>query len=161
LSLGIFDLAVVLLGTTLGKLADRYNQKRLIFFGLLIFAVAGSLLGFALNIWFLVLGFIATAGHETSGVSLWAWLERLDKRHDKDGLVNGAIVLFEDLGWTIGPIVAGLLFVPIGASWTIAFCATPIIIVWLISAFSMHDFPPSSASVFTPMDRPRQPRHKG
>jgi MFS family permease len=137
IGLGVFDLAAVVLGTWLGKLADRYDQKWLTFGGLLIFAVAGTLLGFNLNLWFLVLGFVATAGDEMSRVSLWAWLVHLDESHERNGLLNGGIAMFEDLGWTIGPVAAGFLYVAIGPSWTICLAALPIFALWLVASVLM------------------------
>lgn len=161
LGLGIFDFAIVLLGSFLGKLADRYSQKRLILIGLLLFTGAGSLIGFHLNTWFLLLGFLATAGDEMSNVSLWAWLDRLDTKHDKDGLISGSIVLFEDLGWTIGPILAGFLFVGVGPAWTIALCSTPIFLTWIASIILLNKHhkptPPQSKAH---LEAPHRLRHK-
>jgi MFS family permease len=130
ISLGVFDLAIVVLGSFLGKLADRADHKRLVFYGLLLFAVAGTIIGFNLNFWFLLLGFLATTGDEMSAVALWTWLDHLDKDHDEDGLLNGALVLFYDLGWTVGPIAAGFLYTIIGPTWTIVGAAIPIFLVW-------------------------------
>ena len=157
--LSIFDLAVVLLGSALGALADKLEKRRMIFFGLLLFAIASSVIGFTLNAWFLVLGFLATAGDEMASVSLWAWLDRLDKTHDQDGLLNGTIVLFEDLGWAIGPIAAGFLFVPAGAAWTITLCAAPIFIVWILSSFLLRNHS-SNPNIDPIVEIPRHARHK-
>lgn len=131
--LSMFDLAIVLLGAVFGKFAERGSYRTMVFIGLLLFAIAGLLLGFQLNLWFLVLGFIATAGDEMSLVSLWTWLDRLDSKHDEDGLISGAIVLFEDIGWTAGPVIAGLLYEKVGPGWTIATAAVPILLLWLLS----------------------------
>lgn len=161
LGLGIFDLAIVLLGSFLGKLADRYSQKRLILIGLLLFTGAGSLIGFHLNIWFLVLGFLATAGDEMSAVSLWAWLDRLDAKHDEDGLVSGTIVVSEDLGWAIGPAFAGLLFSGIGPAWTIALCSIPIFLTWIASILFLQNHQKPSSAGKTHIAAPHRLRHKG
>lgn len=159
LSLGVFDLAVVLLGSFLGRLADQYSQKRLVLIGLLLFALAGSAIGFHLDFWFIFLGFLATAGDEMSSVSLWAWLDRLDTKHADDGLVSGTIVLFEDLGWTIGPALAGVLFATTSPTWTITLCALPIFFTWLASIFFLrnHRQLSSKRAAFFP---PRRVRHK-
>lgn len=159
LSLGVFDLAVVLLGSFLGKLADRYNQKRLVLAGLLLFALAGSAIGFHLDVWFIVLGFLATAGDEMSSVSLWTWLDRLDAKHTDDGLVSGTIVLFEDLGWTIGPALAGVLFASTSPTWTITLCALPIFFTWMASLFFLRHHRQQSPRRYA-FSAPRRPRHK-
>jgi MFS family permease len=131
--LGVFDLAIVVLGWTLGKLADRSNKKRLVFFGLLVFALAATLIGFHFSAWFLLFGFLATAGDEMSSVSLWAWLDVMDEKHTEDALVSGAVNTFEDLGYTIGPILAGVLFGLIGPSWTVAVGGCFILVTWAVS----------------------------
>lgn len=141
LGLSMFDLAVVVLGSFLGKLADRYQKKRLVLFGLLLFSVAALLVSFNLNILFLLFGFLATAGDEMSSSSLWSWIESLDKDHRHDGLMNGVIVFFEDMGWTVGPAVAGVLFGLVGPSWTIALAAIPIFMVWVFSIFFFRHKP--------------------
>lgn len=130
--LGAFDLAIVVLGYALGKLADRFNRRALVFFGLLLFSLAGVFVGFHVGWFFIFLGFLATVGDETAGLSLWSWLHQLDRDHRRDGVVSGIINLSEDVGWAIGPIFAGLAFVPLGPSWTIVAGAVPICVTWLI-----------------------------
>ncbi len=157
ISLSVFDLAVVVLGTFLGSLADKGNQRKLIFLGLLIFGVTGTILGFNLNIWFIVLGFLATAGDEMSSVSLWSWLNRLDKKHNEDGLINGAIIMFEDLGWTIGPMLAGILYTLFGPSLTITLAALPILGVWVVALFMTRS---DNILMQTPVEYPLRHRHR-
>lgn len=132
--LGIFDLAIVVTGFLLGKLADKVNKKLLVFFGLLIFSIMAMVLGFNFGFMFLILGFIATTGDEMSALSLWLWLNTLDKDHDEDGLVSGVINLSVDFGWTVGPIMAGFLYSGVGPAWTIAVGGMFIFVVWIIYA---------------------------
>ena len=136
--LGVFDLAVVLLGAFFGKLADKMHKPLLITTGLLLFSGAGFFLGFNLNLLFLFLGFIATAGDELSAVSLWAWLDTLDSDHAQDGLINGVITFFEDLGWAVGPAVAGILFGVIGPGGVIAVGASILFVAWLLAVFVLY-----------------------
>jgi MFS family permease len=136
LGLSIFDMSVVVLGSAIGKLADKADSRHLVFCGLLLFAAAASIIGFNLNIWFLVLGFLATTGDELSEISLWSWINRIDKKHTDDGLINGAVACFNNLGWAIGPVLAGLIYGIVGSSWTIAISAIPIFLTWLIFSFS-------------------------
>lgn len=130
LGLGIFDFAVVTLGFILGRIASKFNKQKLVFLGLLIFALAGFFIGFNFGILFLILGFLATTGDELAGISLWSWLNILDKNHTEDGLISGIISLFQDLGWAIGPMVAGILYEIVGPSWTIAIGGIFIFSVW-------------------------------
>jgi len=157
--LAIFDFAVVALGFILGRLADKFNQRLLVFSGLLIFAIAGSAIGFSTSIWFLLLGFIATVGDELAGLTLWAWLDRLDKKHTEDGLLSGIITFFYDLGWTIGPISAGFLFNVIGPQWTMAVGAIPVIITWVVAAIMVRPHPRVVGETVTP--KPHRRRYKG
>jgi MFS family permease len=141
ISLSVFDLAIVVLGSYLGRLADRSDHKRMVFYGLLLFSLAATILGFNLNAWFLLLGFLATAGDEMSSVSLWAWLDRLDEKHGDEGLINGAVMFFQDLAWTIGPIMAGFLYAQVGPAWTITAAALPIFVAWVVSAVFLGALP--------------------
>jgi MFS family permease len=131
IGLAVFDFSIVVLGFLLGNLADKSNKRTLVFFGLLLFSVSGMLLGFNFGWFFIIFGFLATTGDEMAGISLWSWLHSLDKQHDQDGTISGVINLFSDLGWAIGPIVAGVLYTIIGPSWTILIGALPIFIVWI------------------------------
>ncbi len=159
--LGVFDLAVVLLGSFLGRLADTVSKKLLVLVGLLMFSVTAMSLGFNFSVWFLLLGFLATAGDEMSNVSLWAWLDDLDKDHQDDGLINGAVSVFEDLGWTIGPVAAGFLFLAIGPSYTILVGAIPLFLTWCVALILIQFHAPAAARVRS-VDHhiPRRLRHK-
>lgn len=117
--LGVFDFAVVIVGYLLGKLADRYDKKRLVFIGLLVFSIAWILLGFNFWVVFVLLWFIATTGDEMASISLWAWLDTIEKNHKDDGKISAILNLSGDLGWGIGPILAWVLYTWIWASWTI------------------------------------------
>ncbi|KKW11663.1 MAG: hypothetical protein UY50_C0009G0049 [Parcubacteria group bacterium GW2011_GWA2_49_9] len=130
LGLGIFDFSIVVLGFLLGNLADKSDKRALIFFGLLLFSISGMLLGFNFGWLFLLFGFLATSGDEMASISLWSWLHSLDREHDSDGVVAGVITLFQDLGWAIGPILAGIAYTLVGPSWTIVISAVPILITW-------------------------------
>lgn len=156
--LAIFDFSIVVLGFLLGRMADKFNQRVLVFSGLLTFAAAASALGFSSNIWFVMIGFIATAGDELSGLTLWAWLDRLDKKHTEDGLIAGVITFFYDLGWTIGPITAGLLYGLIGPELTMTVCAIPILVTWVISIFVFKPMSRIAGEAITP--KPHRRRYK-
>jgi MFS family permease len=160
-ALGIFDLAIVLMGFILGKIADRMNKKKLVFAGLLIFSVMGIILGFNLGFVFLLLGFIAAIGDELSSISLWLWLNALDENHDDDGLVSGSIELFHNLGWVIGPVVAGFLYPTIGAGWTIAIGGILIFSVWILYCFKLGKSHNNFELSYTSIEKkPHRFRHK-
>ncbi len=139
--LGIFDVAIVLLGFLLGNIADKVNKRTFVFFGLLLFSLSAILIGFHFDWLFLLLGFLATTGDEMAGISLWSWLHALDHEHTHDGTISGTISLCNDLGWAIGPIAAGILMTTIGSTWTIVLGAIPIFLTWILYQFFLHQHP--------------------
>jgi MFS family permease len=160
IGLGIFDFAIVVLGYGIGILADTHEKRRFVFFGLLLFALCGMAVGFNFGILFIFFGFFATTGDEMAGISLWSWLHHLDRNHDSDGAVSGAVTFFDDFGYAIGPIAAGILYTLVGPQWTIALGAVPIFIVWLVYfAFVHSDIPHEAKYAYAPK-KPRHPRHK-
>jgi len=155
--LGIFDLTVILIGFWLGKLVDKMNKRILVFLGLLVFSVAGMFLGFDFGILFVLLGFLATVGDEISSLALWSWLYVLDKEHSEDGVISGVINFFSDLGWAIGPILAGFLYSGIGPELTIAVGGLFILIVWIIYTIKIRELRPKFSLSLDPI--PKKP-HK-
>lgn len=158
--LAIFDLSVVVLGVLIGTLVDSGDKSLLVFYGLLLFAVAGMVIGTTLGPLFLLFGFLAATGDETAGLSLWSWLHALDTEHAHDGAVAGAISFAQDFGYAIGPVIAGFIFSIGGPAWTIALCALPLLATWILYAIYARPkalFPASLAGI------PRMPmrrRHK-
>jgi MFS family permease len=134
-SLGVFDFAIVVFGFLLGKIADKFNKKRAVFWGLTIYSIFGLLLGFNLNLLFVIFGFLATTGEELAHLSLWSWLHTLDKDHANDGLIAGVITFAQDFGWTIGPIFAGFLYASFGARYVIVFSGMILFITWAVYEF--------------------------
>lgn len=159
IGLAIFDFAIVTLGFIIGNIVDRGNKRLLVFYGLLTFAIMGMLLGFNFGPLFLLFGFLATAGDETTNLSLWSWLHSLDKEHAHDGAVVGAISFSEDLGYTVGPMLAGITFSMLGATWAIVVGAFPLMFLWIVYVFFVR---PIHLPAFV-IDIPRMPlrrRHK-
>jgi MFS family permease len=160
IGLGIFDFAIVVLGYGIGVLADRYEKRRFVFFGLLLFALCGMAVGFNFGILFIFFGFFATTGDEMAGISLWSWLHHLDNNHDSDGAVSGAVTFFDDFGYALGPIASGILYTVVGPQWTIALGAVPILIVWLVYFAFVHSNIPSEAKYRHASKKPYHSRHK-
>ena len=144
--LSIFNFTIVLLGFLLGKLADKVPYKRLILVGLAVFAGVGMVIGFHLDWLFLLLGFLATMGDEMSSVALWRWLHTLDREHASDGAVAAVINLFNDIGWAVGPLIAGILYVPLGPGWTIFIGALFLLFTLLIYSETIYRLWPVRAA---------------
>ncbi|MFA6095804.1 MAG: MFS transporter [Candidatus Paceibacterota bacterium] len=160
LGLGIFDFAVVVMGFFLGNLADRMNRRTMVLIGLLVFSFSGMLVGWSFSWMFLIFGFLATSGDEAAGLSLWAWLHSLDREHDSDGAISGVINLFQDFGWAIGPMIAGVAYGAVGPSWTILIGAVPIFIMWIVCQFAMKDHASHSVVLVDTPRKPHKARHR-
>ncbi len=160
LGLAVFDFSIVVLGYIIGTLADKGNKRTFVFFGLLLFALCGMAVGFNFGILFILFGFLATAGDEMAGISLWSWLHHLDHAHDSDGAVSGVITLFDDLGYAFGPMLAGVLYILVGPGWTITLGALPIFIVWLLYYMLVHSKAPVDALYANAPRKPHRFRHK-
>jgi len=160
IGLGVFDLATVLFGFLLGHIADKANKRIMMFVGLLIFTIASLLLGFQLGWMFLFFGFLASTGDAIAGISLWSWLFTLDKNHAHDGAVSGVLFLFQDLGWVIGPVMAGILYPILGAPNTIALGAIPILVTFILAHFLAPKNPCANLPVGTVPHKPLRCPHK-
>ena len=160
IGLAIFDFSIIVLGFLLGNLADRFNKRLLVFFGLLLFAVAAAFSGLNFGWLFLLFGFLATTGDEMSLLSLWAWLHSVDKNHANDGAVSGVINLFDDFGWALGPILAGFVYMSIGATWTLVIAAMPIFFAWVIYQYMLHKYPDATTNHGQLPLRPHRHRHR-
>lgn len=160
LGLGVFDFSVVILGFVLGKIVDSFNKKALIAVGLIIFASAGILLGFNFGALFILLGFIAASGDELTGLSLWAWLYEIDKEKKHYGVLSSVISMFEDIGWAVGPIIAGVLYSLIGPAYTIAAGGFLILLNLFVYYLLIHPFSPASRKLVSPPHSIVRRKHK-
>ncbi len=154
-SLGIFDFSIVVFGFILGNIADKYNKRTITFWGLLLFALCGIFIGFSLNVFFILFGFLATIGEELSTISLWSWLHGLDKDHANDGAVGGVITFMQDLGWAIGPMFAGFLYTKIGATFTIFIGGLVLTLVFVFYYIFMKKY-----NINTMLKYPKKPHFK-
>lgn len=155
---GIFDFSVVVFGFALGRIVDAFDKRKLMVAGLLIFCIAGTLLGSNSGPLFLLLGFVAAAGDELSGLSLWAWLYSIDREHESYGLISGIIGLFDDVGWTVGPVLAGFLYSFAGPHWAMAFGGLLVSVNLVIYFFFIREPLPEGAHALP--RRPGRRRHK-
>jgi MFS family permease len=155
----IFDGSVLVVGFLIGRLTERWSKRWLVFWGLLLFSIMAFLLGFNFGILFVIFGFLATTGDEMASISLWTWLDHLDKEHTEDGLLAGAIHLAEDVGWTVGPMMAGFLFQFLGPSWTLVVGAGFIFATWIASVIITHTLPHPPKLLPILLHIPRRRRH--
>lgn len=138
-ALSIFDLTVILCGGFIGRLADSNRKRLFVFLGLCLFALSSTFMSLNLNSWFLVFGFMASVGDELLTISLWSWLNHLNHDHAHDGLIASIVALFQDLGWVMGPIIAGFAYTRLGASQTILLGAGVVCISWAINSIALRN----------------------
>ena len=134
-SLGIFDLAIIIIGFLIGKFFPKLRENTTALLGLLLFSIGGLIVGHQIEWIFILFAFLAGSGDEISNIALWSWLAKLDQDHQSDGEVSSVISFFIDIGYAIGPIMAGILYDLFGGELTITFCALPILITFIISLF--------------------------
>ena len=158
--LAIFDLSVVVLGVFIGMLVDRSNKSLMVFYGLLLFAITGMILGTTFGPLFLLFGFLAATGDEIAGLSLWSWLHSLDTEHAHDGAIASVISFSADFGYALGPILAGFVFVAWGAAWTIMVSALPLFVIWVIYALYVRPKTLFPSSLVDIPQMPMRKRHK-
>lgn len=128
----ILDAAAIVTGYWIGKIVDASPRRIIVLFGCLLIAVSTAFLGFSLSGLFLLFSFLLTTGDSFASLGLWAWLDDKDKTHKDDGVAIGAITLMEDVGWTIGPVLAGLLFPLIGTGPMFLLGAIPLFFLVII-----------------------------
>jgi MFS family permease len=158
--LAIFDFSIVVLGYLLGSWANKNNRRTFVFFGLLIFSICGMALGFSFGLLFILFGFLTTTGDEMANIALWSWLHHLDHDHDHDGAISGVITLADDIGYAIGPVLAGVLYSTLGPGLSITLGAMPIFILWVLYYMLVHKhFPIEDILALAPA-RLQKWRHK-
>lgn len=160
LGLAVFDFSIVVLGYVLGTWANKENRRAFVFFGLLLFSLCGMALGFNFGIFFILFGFLTTTGDEMSSIALWSWLHHLDREHDHDGAVSSVISIADDLGYAIGPVIAGLLYSAFGPGLSITLGALPIFILWVLYFALVHKRSPMEDMLALAPARMRKWRHK-
>ena len=108
LALGIYGLVQAVLQVPFGALSDRFGRKRIILFGLIIYAL-GSIMAYeATDIYFLIIARAIQGAGAISG-AVYAFMADTvehDKRSRAMGLLGMPMGIAFSLGIVIGPIVA-------------------------------------------------------
>jgi predicted MFS family arabinose efflux permease len=157
--LASFDFAAVVAGSFISRIVKGKTLKSLIFVGLVMFSASGFLLGINFGIVFILFAVLSTTGNEMATLPLWVWLHRLDRKHNQDGLISGIIELSSELGWAVGPLLAGILYVTVGPSMAIAIGAVPIAVVLAIYYLTVRRHV-IKAPLFRVPPMPHRVRHK-
>ena len=148
-SMTMLEFAMIIAGFTVARLADSARKKQLIFAGLGIVTAMSVLLGFTFHPILIALCFVLSFGDELVRTTLWAWLDAKAEKNEQHGVVTGVINFLEDLGWTLGPTIAGFLFASMGASTTLRIAG----VIMVVSAFT-------TLALLIPASVPRIPPQK-
>lgn len=157
--LATFDFATVVVGSLLLGMVQKTEKKLMVMVGLLVFSLSGLLLGVNFGILFLVFAFLSAAGDEVASLPLWAWLHKLDSEHNRDGLISGAISLSSDIGWAVGPLMAGIFYFTAGPTLTIVLGTLPIVVLLAMYYLVVRKHV-ISVSLLEAPKMPHKPRHK-
>ena len=111
LAMGVYGLTQALLQIPLGLASDRLGRKRVIVFGLLVFAIGSALAAWAPNLtWLIVARSIQGAGAVSAAVTaLLADQTRDEVRTKAMALVGASIGLMFALSLVLAPLLAALI----------------------------------------------------
>ena len=130
LELGIYEIMTVALAGYSGYLADRYDWRTIHTVGWVMAMVGTFALIFSPAVWWLVMiGGIIAIGNNFFAFAASHALEAHDIDHREDGSFIGIRNFATDIGYAIGPIIAGVLYAFYGfaASLSFAVIATSIL----------------------------------
>lgn len=108
LALGIYGLVQAVLQVPFGALSDRFGRKRVILFGLFLYAVGSMMAAEATNIYFLIIARALQGAGAISG-AVYAFIADTvehEKRSRAMGLLGMPIGIAFSLGIVLGPVVA-------------------------------------------------------
>jgi predicted MFS family arabinose efflux permease len=109
LAIGVYGLAQAVFQIPLGLLADRYDRKRLIFQGLVLFALGGAVAAMSESIWGVIAGRAIQGAGAISAVvmALLADLTREENRTKAMASIGLSIGLSFAVAFILGPLLAG------------------------------------------------------
>ncbi|MDF2445134.1 MAG: putative Permease of the major facilitator superfamily [Moraxellaceae bacterium] len=109
LAVGIYALAQALLQIPLSQLSDHVGRKRLVIFGMFLFAVGGVIAALSDSIWGVIAGRGIQGAGAISGVvmALLADLTRIEQRTKAMAAIGMSIGLSFGLAFVSGPLLAG------------------------------------------------------
>lgn len=108
-ALASLDLTVLVVDMPIGTLVDRYSKRPLVVLGMVVMAVAAITLSQTMTILVVLLAILLSLGDEIAIIALWAWLDQRTSKVHHEGIVAGTLTFVEDIGWSTGPVLAGIL----------------------------------------------------
>ena len=130
LELGIYEIVTVFFAGYAGYLADRYHWRAVHLLGWVLAAVGAIGLLWSPGVWPLVIaGALIGIGNNFFAFAASHALEAHDIDHRRDGAFVGLSNMVSDLGYAVGPLVAGILYSTAGFGGSIAFAVAVTILI--------------------------------
>ena len=114
LALGTYGLTQALLQLPYGMISDRIGRKKVIVFGLLLFAAGSFIAAFATNIYWIIFGRMVQGSGAIAAAltALLADLTREEHRTKAMAMIGGTIGMTFALSLVAGPLIAHFIGVP-------------------------------------------------
>jgi MFS family permease len=116
-----------------GAWADRYGRKAVVIPGLLGLALSMAVMGFSTSVWMLTIALIGngiTGGF--AGVPPAAMVSDIVPEHQK-GIAMGTFRFFGDIGFLLGPLVAGMTSQAFGFEVAFMLAAIPCLVAMVMT----------------------------
>jgi MFS family permease len=121
----------------MGDLVDRLGIRRILSIGVVLTAVTAILIPVSGNIYYVAAAVTAfTVSYTTIFIALYSRMS--DIMREEKVAMTGAIATFKDLGYTLGPLLAGLLIEVIGITGTFYIVGAAFVLL-LPVALTLHD----------------------
>lgn len=127
------ELSSIMIGGVAGKLADSKARRRVFLPSALIGALAALLVGHVGSWWFVGAVLVLSFADEFVTDTLWTFIHGRTQGKHIEGVVSGAVTFFDDLGYMVGPALAGFLFA-FGSATVFTALALPIVAMFLIGS---------------------------
>lgn len=129
-SLVAVELGSIVIGLLAGKLADGRGRRQVFLLGSLLGALTALFSGYVDGWWFVVTILFLSFADEFVVDTLWALIDQRIRGKRIEGMVSGVITFVDDLGWAVGPAIAGILFT-YGSTVVFTALALPISFIFL------------------------------
>lgn len=114
-SMAALEFATIISGLTIARFVDSGKKKSLIIIGLAGLATTTAFLGTTLAPLLILICLLFSFSDELVRITLWAWIDERAPEEQHHAIVTGVISFLEDLGWAIGPAIAGIFLASSGA----------------------------------------------
>lgn len=133
--LAVSSVATIAIGIGGSMLADKYSMRKVLLPSIIIYALGLAFFAKADTLWLLVLASIPVNGAYTVVGNIISSLTVQQVEPERRGVAAGTFSLAYDIGFMIGPAIAGILVTKIGYSSMFMWCLLPCAICLMLLAF--------------------------